>query len=195
MTNHGTMADHGTMTASTTLTSTDVPSAGTTSAGTAPDRAPARRLILLVSAAVGLWVLASFAGTMFDPARAQLWTRSLMWSLLASLLISPALLVASPVAEPGARTDAGRESAPLMDAAETAPSEATLSEATPSEATPFVGKGARLWPEPAELREKADLRRKAAAFEQAAFEQAAEQTAFEQAAPERAETDRTPVTA
>jgi hypothetical protein len=53
----------------------------------------ARRLIFALSTALAVWVLASFTGTMLDPARSAFWTSSLMWSLLTSLLLSPALLV------------------------------------------------------------------------------------------------------
>jgi hypothetical protein len=140
---------------------------------------------------------------MLDPAHASLWTGSLMWSLLASLLISPALLVASPLgafgrsaraggqgAEAGARAGARPAEVPSVALSEATAPEATSSEATASEATPFVGKGARLWPEPAELREKAALRRKAAAFEQAALKEAADQDGSL-----HPETHRTPVAA
>lgn len=178
------MTNHGTMTSSATLTS------GATSGTPATSDGPtARRLILYASAAVGLWVLASFGGTMLDPARAQLWTGSLMWSLLASLLISPALLVASPLTSDALGRSAKTGVRPV-EPPSVAPSKPAPSEATASEATPFVGKGARLWPEPAELRERADLRRKAAAFEQAAFEEAERDGSLD-----RTETDRTPVAA
>ena len=54
----------------------------------------ARSLVASLSYGIGFWVLASFAGTMLDPARAEPWTTSLMWALLAAALIAPALLVA-----------------------------------------------------------------------------------------------------
>lgn len=53
----------------------------------------ARRLIFALSTALAVWVLASFTGTMLDPAHPAFWTSSLMWSLLTSLLLSPTLLV------------------------------------------------------------------------------------------------------
>jgi len=60
----------------------------------------ARRLIFALSVGISIWVLGSFAGTMVDPAHSGFWTASLMWALLTSLLLSPALLVA---ADAGAR--------------------------------------------------------------------------------------------
>jgi hypothetical protein len=55
----------------------------------------ARRLIFALSVGISIWVLGSFAGTMVDPAHSGFWTASLMWALLTSLLLSPALLVAA----------------------------------------------------------------------------------------------------
>jgi hypothetical protein len=52
-----------------------------------------RRLLVAISSGVGLWVLVSVAGTVFDPARAALWSTSLMWAFLSSLLVAPALVV------------------------------------------------------------------------------------------------------
>ncbi|MFB6248292.1 MAG: hypothetical protein ABEL97_06960 [Salinibacter sp.] len=53
----------------------------------------ARRLIFALSATLAVWVLASFVGGMLDPTRSAFWGASLLWSLLTSLLLSPALLV------------------------------------------------------------------------------------------------------
>jgi len=52
-----------------------------------------KRILNYASIAVGLWVLASFAGTMIDKANGELWTQSLMVSLIASLLVLPAALI------------------------------------------------------------------------------------------------------
>jgi hypothetical protein len=52
-----------------------------------------RRLILALSAFIGVWVLVSFAGAMFDSANAALWSNSLMWALLSSLIVMPALVM------------------------------------------------------------------------------------------------------
>jgi len=54
----------------------------------------ARRLIGFISAAVGLWMLISFAAVMLGAPHAAFWTSSLMWALLASMLLFPALLMA-----------------------------------------------------------------------------------------------------
>lgn len=54
-----------------------------------------RRLILVLSAFIGVWVLVSFGGAMIDSANAGFWSSSLMWSLLSSLIIMPALVVAN----------------------------------------------------------------------------------------------------
>lgn len=52
-----------------------------------------KRILNYAAIAVGLWVLASFAGTMIDKANGELWTQSLMVSLIASLLVLPAALI------------------------------------------------------------------------------------------------------
>lgn len=53
------------------------------------------RVIIVLGSGIGLWVLGSFAGTMLNPANAAFWTGSLMWSLLAGVLVAPALLAVS----------------------------------------------------------------------------------------------------
>jgi hypothetical protein len=50
------------------------------------------RFFRFLAAVVGLWLLASFGGVMFDPLRANLWTQSLMWALLASVVLAPVFL-------------------------------------------------------------------------------------------------------
>ena len=52
-----------------------------------------RQFLLILGSVVGTWILGSFAGAMLNPANAAFWSGSLMWSLLAGLLIAPALLV------------------------------------------------------------------------------------------------------
>ena len=52
-----------------------------------------RRLVFYVAAAVGVWLLVSFAGAMLDSANAAFWSDSLMWALLSSLVVAPALLM------------------------------------------------------------------------------------------------------
>lgn len=51
-----------------------------------------QRLFQILAAFVGVWLFSSFAGVMFDPMRANLWTQSLMWSLLASVTLAPVFL-------------------------------------------------------------------------------------------------------
>lgn len=52
-----------------------------------------RRLILALSGVIGVWVLVSFAGAMFDSGNAAFWSSSLMWALLSCLIVMPALVV------------------------------------------------------------------------------------------------------
>ena len=42
---------------------------------------------------MAIWVLSSFAGLMINPSNAEIWTTSLMWSLLSSLIVMPILVV------------------------------------------------------------------------------------------------------
>lgn len=46
-----------------------------------------------LSALIGLWVPISFIAVIVDPSNVDFWTNSLMWSLLAGLVIMPLLLV------------------------------------------------------------------------------------------------------
>lgn len=87
----------------------------------------ARRLIFALSVGISIWVLGSFAGTMVDPAHSGFWTSSLMWSLLTSLLLSPALLVAAHhVRQDGASGARG------------------------AQGSSFTEESPRIWPEPEE---------------------------------------------
>jgi len=52
-----------------------------------------RKIIIGSFYFIGSWVIASFVGVMFNPSNAGLWTTSLMWSLLASLLVMPGLVL------------------------------------------------------------------------------------------------------
>jgi hypothetical protein len=52
-----------------------------------------RKLIPILAGLLGLWVMGSFVGVMFNLSNADFWTTSLMWSLLASLLVMPALVM------------------------------------------------------------------------------------------------------
>lgn len=63
-----------------------------------------KRTLKIATAVIAGWVLISFAGTMLDFSRAEFWTQSLMWSLLATLLVVPMLVLltqqaSAPVAE------------------------------------------------------------------------------------------------
>jgi hypothetical protein len=42
---------------------------------------------------MGTWVILSFLGVMFNPGNAGIWTRSLMWSLLACVVVMPGLVI------------------------------------------------------------------------------------------------------
>jgi hypothetical protein len=113
-----------------------------------------RRLIVAFGFGIGFWVLASFAGAMLDPAHAEPWTTSLMWSLLVSTLVAPAFLVAYHHGrrEPGRREARGWSRGPRRADAgrKTDPGEATsFIEETPSvaEEVPSEQRTA-LWPEP-----------------------------------------------
>lgn len=48
-----------------------------------------KRFLTTLAAALGLWILASFTGVLVDGARPEFWTTSLMWSLLAGIVIAP----------------------------------------------------------------------------------------------------------
>jgi hypothetical protein len=53
----------------------------------------ARRLVAALSCTIVLWVFTSAAGALLDPAHAAFWSSSLMWSLLSTLLVAPALVI------------------------------------------------------------------------------------------------------
>jgi hypothetical protein len=53
-----------------------------------------RQSVFALSFLMGIWVLASFVGVMFNPSNAELWTNSLVWALLASVFVMPGLVVA-----------------------------------------------------------------------------------------------------
>jgi len=93
----------------------------------------ARRLIGFIGAAVGLWMLASFGAVMFGAPTAEFWTSSLMWALLASMLLFPALLMAWL----GSSTGLSRPAAPHRTEEERS-------------RTPFAEDPSPLWPEPEE---------------------------------------------
>jgi len=109
-------------------------------------RSSIRALIVSLSFGIGFWVLASFTGTMLDPAHAEPWTTSLMGSLLASALIAPALLMAyhharhSAVASHGAASSHGDDlgdATPFIDESQSI-----------AEEKPAASHQPTLWPEP-----------------------------------------------
>jgi hypothetical protein len=51
-----------------------------------------KRLFQALAVSVAVWVLGSFLGVMFDPIRANLWTQSLMWALLSSVILAPVFI-------------------------------------------------------------------------------------------------------
>lgn len=91
-----------------------------------------RRLIIPLSAGIGSWVLISFTGTMLGAPGAEAWTSSLMWALLAALLVFPMLLMANHHASKATETD--RTVAP--------------SNAQKGDKKAFVEGATTLWPEP-----------------------------------------------
>lgn len=48
-----------------------------------------KRILTTLATALGLWMLVSFTGVIADGARPEFWTTSLMWSILASIVIAP----------------------------------------------------------------------------------------------------------
>jgi glucose dehydrogenase len=62
-----------------------------------------RRLIKGLTILMTVWVMLSFVGVMFNPANAGVWTTSLMWSLIASVVVMPGLVVAHHANERAAR--------------------------------------------------------------------------------------------
>jgi hypothetical protein len=48
-----------------------------------------KRFLTYLSPVVAVWAFVSFVGVMLDPARANVWTQSLMWSLISSALLAP----------------------------------------------------------------------------------------------------------
>jgi len=85
----------------------------------------ARQIIIGLSVFIGFWVGLSFIGVMFDIGNAEFWTVSLMWGLLASVIVMPGLVIvhhASRRAQARAEREDAREAveqpAPFVDDAE-----------------------------------------------------------------------------
>lgn len=64
-----------------------------------------RRSIVGLSALMAAWVAISFIGVMFNTGNAGFWTTSLMWSLLASVLVMPTLVIAHHATNRAERAD------------------------------------------------------------------------------------------
>lgn len=112
----------------------------------------ARRLIFALSTALAVWVLASFAGTMLDPARSAFWTSSLMWSLLTSLLLSPALLVVAHYVRQA--SGAGQNTPGAGRDVEARGHTANRSRGHPDEEENTADEAPRIWPEPQDQAEE-----------------------------------------
>lgn len=51
-----------------------------------------KRLFQTLAVLIGIWVLGSFVGVMFDPLHKNMWTQSLMWALLSCVILAPVFI-------------------------------------------------------------------------------------------------------
>ena len=99
-----------------------------------------QKIILYLASAIGVWLLASFAGAMFDSVNAAFWSSSLMWAILSFLIVMPALALMNDFSfrtqQGNAASSTGKASTKVMD----------------SDTTSFIDDDAdpseTLWPEP-----------------------------------------------
>jgi hypothetical protein len=99
-----------------------------------------QKIILYLASAIGVWLLASFAGAMFDSVNAAFWSSSLMWALLSFLIVMPALALMNDFSfrtqQSNDTSATGKASTKVMDA----------------NTTSFIDENAdqsqTLWPEP-----------------------------------------------
>ncbi|PSQ97657.1 MAG: hypothetical protein BRD55_01960 [Bacteroidetes bacterium SW_9_63_38] len=99
-----------------------------------------QKVILYLASAIGVWLLASFAGAMFDSANATLWSNSLMWAILSFLIVVPALALMNDFSfrkqKDASSSSEGKASTKVID----------------EDTTSFIQKDAdssqTLWPEP-----------------------------------------------
>jgi hypothetical protein len=97
-----------------------------------------QKIILYLASAIGVWLLASFAGAMFDSVNAAFWSDSLMWSILSFLIVMPALALMNDFSFRRQRSTAqkGKASTKVLD----------------SDTTSFIDESGdqsqTLWPEP-----------------------------------------------
>jgi len=82
-----------------------------------------KRLFLSIAVFVGIWLLGSFLGTMFDPARANLWTTSLMWAMLSCVVLAPVFLFVGTSSPASSDTPRGTEDPFEVDEAVDVPDE------------------------------------------------------------------------
>jgi hypothetical protein len=92
----------------------------------------ARRLIVAFSCVITVWVFASVAGALLDPAHAAFWSSSLMWSFLSTLLVAPALVIMFD------RTWQRRRTPPSASASEASSRRAAERRSRPETAQPFI---------------------------------------------------------
>jgi len=77
---------------------------------------PIRQLLTAFSYVIALWVVTSVVGVMADSVRAGFWSGSLMWALLASLMIAPALVMLyDPSIGASDRTETGSSASSASD--------------------------------------------------------------------------------
>lgn len=80
-----------------------------------------RHIIWSLSVLMGVWVIVSFAGVMFNTGNAEIWTTSLMWALLASLVVMPGLVIAHHMRQNAERKARPSHSADSEEAASEQP--------------------------------------------------------------------------
>lgn len=106
-----------------------------------------RRFLTYAATAVGLTMLVSFIGAMFDPARAAIWTQTLMWSAIASVIIAPFFAFAGRSIRP--MNDPNRELQRTSKAAQAFLEDEPFSaqKETETEEEPFDTGSHTLWPQ------------------------------------------------
>lgn len=91
-----------------------------------------KRLFQVLGIVTVIWMLTSFAGVMFDmSSRLELWTASLLWSILASAVLAPVFIfIGSEDANSGRNAQKGSSSPPQNSSS---PSTNTSSSPPPSQ--------------------------------------------------------------
>ncbi|PEN15212.1 hypothetical protein CRI94_02725 [Longibacter salinarum] len=115
-----------------------------------------KRLLTTLASILGLWILVSFTGVLADGARPEFWTTSLMWSLLAGLVIAPfyafvnSQMFATPPAPRPASDERNGESIPEeneVPSFDTGSRDAPPTRALDVEQINRMANGRKLWPE------------------------------------------------